>query len=95
MQSFLHDWTILAVKVASSQELDLTHIHGYRNSKTHTRDYSTPDHYNASDAVHVMEALNTRFSIVGWCEDGVRGVITAALFPEWLRNCLIGVPKCK
>ena len=62
-------------------------MHGYRNFKTHTRDYSTPDHYNASDAVHVMEALNTRFSIVGWCEDGVRGIITAAL------QCILAYPN--
>ena len=57
---------------------------GYGKSRPHKRDYLSPEilHRDARDAVQVMKALGlSKFSVLGWCEGGVIGIIAAKLFP--------------
>ena len=59
--------------------------HGYGNSRPYTRDYSAPNiyHCDALDTVQVMAALgHCKFSVIGWCKGGVRGIITARVCSE-------------
>ena len=65
---------------------------GYGNYRPYTRDYSAPDiyHCDALDTVQVMAALgHCIFPVFGWCEGGVRGIITATLFPEFVQKRMV------
>ena len=65
---------------------------GYGNSRPYTRDYSAPDiyHRDAHDAVQVMAALgHSKFSVIGWCEGGIRGIVTATFFPECVQKLIV------
>ena len=65
---------------------------GYGKSRPHTRDYSSSDIFrrDARDVVQVMDALgHSKFSAVAWCEGGVRGITTAALFPDRIQKLFL------
>ena len=65
---------------------------GYGKSRPHARAFLAPEFYrrDARDAAQVMEALGLRkFSVLGWSDGGVSGIIAAALFPERVQKLVV------
>ena len=65
---------------------------GYGKSRPHARNFSAPGCYrtDARDAAHVMDRLGFReFSVLGWSDGGVSGIILAARFPERVQKLVI------
>ena len=65
---------------------------GYGKSRPHTRDFSAPGFYqrDAMDGAGVMEKLGfQKFSVLGWSDGGVSGIILAARFPERVQKLVV------
>ena len=65
---------------------------GYGKSRPHARNFSAPGFYrrDAEDAAGVMEKLGFRkFSVLGWSDGGVSGIILAARFPERVQKLVV------
>ena len=65
---------------------------GYGKSRPHPRNFSAPGFYqrDAEDAAGVMEKLGfQRFSVLGWSDGGVSGIILAARFPKRVQKLVV------
>ena len=65
---------------------------GYGNSRPPKRHFSGTSSFehDARDAKGLMDALNIKkFSVLGWSDGGISGMILAALFPDSIRSLVI------
>ena len=66
---------------------------GYGKSRPHKRKFSTyPLFYetDANDAVGVMQSLGfEKFSLLGWSDGGVSAIISAARYPQLVKNLVV------
>ena len=65
---------------------------GYGKSRPHKRDFSAPEFYrrDARDAAGVMTSLGfQKFSVLGWSDGGVSGIIAAAMFPSRVQKLVV------
>ncbi|XP_065884505.1 valacyclovir hydrolase-like [Dysidea avara] len=65
---------------------------GYGNSRPPKRHFSGTSSFesDARDAKGLMDALNVKkFSVLGWSDGGISGMILAALFPNSIRSLVI------
>ena len=68
---------------------------GYGKSRPNSRLYESPRYYeiDAKDAVGLMRALGFKeFSLFGWSDGGTCAIITAARFPDVIKNLVIWGP---
>ena len=68
---------------------------GRGRSIPHSHVYSSPLYYeiDAKDAVGLMEALGFKeFSLLGWSDGGTCAIITAARYPEVIKNLVVWGP---